>query len=37
VRDKKLAALMATHNMALATRMDRTLSLQNGQISSTET
>jgi lipoprotein-releasing system ATP-binding protein len=37
VRDKKLAALMATHNMALAARMDRTLSLQNGQISSTET
>jgi lipoprotein-releasing system ATP-binding protein len=36
VRDKKLAALMATHNMALAARMDRTLSLRNGQISSTE-
>jgi lipoprotein-releasing system ATP-binding protein len=37
VREKKLAALMATHNMALAARMDRTLSLRNGQISSTET
>lgn len=37
VREKKLAALMATHNMALAARMDRTLSLQNGRISSTET
>ena len=37
VRGQKLAALMATHNMALAARMDRTLSLQNGQISSTET
>ena len=34
VRDKKLAALVATHNMALAARMDRTLSLRNGQISS---
>jgi lipoprotein-releasing system ATP-binding protein len=32
VREKKLAALVATHNMALAARMDRTLSLQNGQI-----
>ena len=37
VREQKLAALMATHNMALAARMDRTLSLHNGQISSTET
>ncbi len=37
VREKKLAALVATHNMALAARMDRTLSLHNGQISSTET
>ncbi len=37
VRTQKLAALMATHNMALAARMDRTLSLRNGQISSTET
>ena len=35
VRGKKLAALVATHNMALAARMDRTLSLSNGQISST--
>lgn len=32
VREQKLAALVATHNMALAARMDRTLSLQNGQI-----
>jgi lipoprotein-releasing system ATP-binding protein len=37
VREKKLAALVATHNMALAARMDRTLSLHNGQIFSTET
>ena len=37
VREKKLAALVATHNMALAARMDRTLSLRNGQISATET
>jgi len=37
VREKKLAALVATHNMALAARMDRILSLRNGQISSTET
>ena len=34
VREKKLAALVATHNMALAARMDRTLSLNNGQLSS---
>ena len=34
VRDNNLAALVATHNMALAARMDRTLSLRNGQISS---
>ncbi len=33
VREKKLAALVATHNMALAARMDRTLSLLHGQIS----
>ncbi len=33
VREKNLAALVATHNMALAARMDRTLSLRNGQIS----
>jgi len=32
VREQKLAALVATHNMALAARMDRTLSLRNGQI-----
>lgn len=32
VREKQLAALVATHNMALAARMDRTLSLRNGQI-----
>ncbi len=37
VREKKLAALMATHNMVLAARMDRTLTLHNGQIFSTET
>jgi len=34
VRQNNLAALVATHNMALAARMDRTLSLRNGQISS---
>jgi lipoprotein-releasing system ATP-binding protein len=34
VRQNKLAALVATHNMALAARMDRTLALRNGQISS---
>jgi lipoprotein-releasing system ATP-binding protein len=34
VRQNNLAALVATHNMALAARMDRTLSLHNGQISS---
>ncbi len=34
VRQNHLAALVATHNMALAARMDRTLSLRNGQISS---
>lgn len=34
VRETKLAALVATHNMALAARMDRTLTLSNGQISS---
>lgn len=34
VRQNNLAALVATHNMALATRMDRTLALRNGQISS---
>jgi len=33
VRGQKLAALVATHNMALAARMDRTLALRNGQIS----
>ncbi len=34
VRQNNLAALVATHNMALAARMDRTLALRNGQISS---
>ncbi len=34
VRQNNLAALVATHNMALAARMDRTLALHNGQISS---
>ncbi len=34
VRQNNLAALVATHNMALAARMDRTLGLRNGQISS---
>jgi len=33
VRGSNLAALVATHNLALAARMDRTLSLQNGKIS----
>jgi len=32
VRDRGLAALVATHNRALAERMDRTVSLQDGRI-----
>ena len=36
VRDHNLAALVATHNMALAARMDRTLALRDGQISAAD-
>ena len=32
VRDTGLAALIATHNMALAARMDRTLRMESGQL-----
>ncbi len=32
VRDRGLAALVATHNLALAGRMDRTVSLEDGRI-----
>ena len=32
VRDTGLAALIATHNMSLAERMDRTLSLRDGSV-----
>jgi lipoprotein-releasing system ATP-binding protein len=32
VRDAKLAALVATHNMDLARRMDRILSLEDGHL-----
>ncbi|WP_223428870.1 ABC transporter ATP-binding protein [Tateyamaria pelophila] len=33
VRDTGLSALIATHNLALAARMDRTVALKNGQLS----
>jgi lipoprotein-releasing system ATP-binding protein len=33
VRDTGLSALIATHNMDLAGRMDRTLRMENGLIS----
>lgn len=33
VRDTGLSALIATHNLALAARMDRTVALENGQLS----
>ena len=32
VRGTGLAALIATHNLSLAARMDRTLTLKNGQL-----
>ncbi len=32
VRDRGLAALIATHNLAITERMDRTVSLENGGI-----
>ncbi len=32
VRERGLAALVATHNLALAERMDRTLKLENGRV-----
>jgi lipoprotein-releasing system ATP-binding protein len=32
VRQRRMGALVATHNMALADRMDRALELKNGRI-----
>jgi lipoprotein-releasing system ATP-binding protein len=32
VRQSGLAALIATHNMSLAARMDRTITLQDGKV-----
>ena len=32
VRERKLGALIATHNLELAERMDRVCTLENGQI-----